>query len=394
MADRIICFALLLLGQATSLSAQMVRGMMIALALALTASASMAAKVEQPLRVIAIDVEGGAATLYITPQGHSLLIDAGWPAGMGGRRPTPGTTPPTSPSSAQRIAAAVKSAGLTRIDNLLISHYHADHIGGAVELMSLVPARTVIDHGPNRQQIPADASPRAIAAAPATFYPGYLAAIGDRPHRVMKPGETLRIDDMKVTAVDSDGAILRAPLAGAGAPGVGCASATSSDDLGGEENPRSLGVLIRWGHARLLSLADTTWNLENRLACPRNLIGPVDLMFADNHGSDNANSPILVNSVRPRVIVFANGPTKGAGAQSFATAMGSSRIKGVWQIHFAEQHPEQNAPAANIANLGGDPDDMSPIWIAVFKDGALTITNPRTGASVDYPAKQRMGGGG
>jgi competence protein ComEC len=360
---------------------------LVTAALALTVTTSMAAKIEQPLRIISIDVEGGAATLYVTPQGHSLLIDTGWPAGMGGVRLAPGETAPATPSSAERIAAAVKAAGLTRIDDLLITHYHVDHVGGAVELMSLVPVGTLIDHGPNREQIPEGANPRAIAAAPATTYPKYLAAIGDRRHRVMRPGETLELDDMRVTVVDSDGEILKTPLAKGGEPGAGCASATRNDNLGGEENQRSLGVLVTYGRARVLSLADTTWNLENRLVCPRDLIGPVDLMFADNHGSDNSNSPVLVNSVRPRVIVFGNGPTKGAAAQSIATATASARIEGVWQIHLAEQHPQQNAPPEHIANLSGGPDAMHPLSIAIFTDGALALTNPRTGATTKYPVK-------
>jgi competence protein ComEC len=360
---------------------QLVARMMFAAALVLTTTTAAAARNQQPLRIIALDVEGGAATLYVTPQKHSLLIDAGWPSGMGGVRPAPGETAQATPSSAERIAAAVKAAGLDRIDYLLITHYHVDHVGGAVELLSLVPVGTVIDHGPNREQIPEGASPRAVAAAPATTYPKYLAAIGNRPHRVMKPGEVLRIDEMQVTAVDSDGEILTTPLANGAAPGAGCATATTDDNLGGEENPRSLGVLITWGHARVLSLGDTTWNLENRLVCPRNLIGPVDVMFADNHGSENANSPVLVNSVRPRLIVFANGPAKGAAAQSIATATASPRIEGVWQIHFAEQHPDQNVPAERIANPAGQPDAMHPLLIALSKDGALRVTNPRTGAT-------------
>jgi competence protein ComEC len=352
---------------------------------ALALHATVAAAAEQPLQVIAIDVEGGAATLYVTPRGHSLLIDTGWPAGMVGRPPAPNMAPLATPSSAQRIAAAARAAGLTGIDDVLISHYHADHVGGAAELMSLIPVGTVIDHGPNREQIPVGANAHAIASAPATLYPQYLAAIGDRPHRVMKPGDTLKIDDMRVTAVDSDGAILEAPLPGSGAPEAVCLSATRNDHVGDDENIRSLGVLISWGRARLLSLADSTWNLENSLVCPHDLIGPVDLMFADNHGSDNANSPTLVNSVRPRVMVFGNGPTKGAGAQSFATAMASPRIQGVWQVHFAEQHPDQNPPPGQIANLAGDPAATYPIRIAVFKNGALILSNPRTGTSVSYP---------
>jgi len=335
------------------------------------------------LAITTIDVEGGAATLYVTPQGHSLLIDTGWPSGMGGIRPEPGETLPPTPSSAERIVAVVRAAGLTRIDYLLITHYHVDHIGGAVELMSLLPVGTVIDHGPNREQPAQNASPRALAAAPATHYPKYLEAIGQRPHRVLQPGDTLSIDEMKITAVNSDGAVLKTPL-GQGQPGAGCDRATTNDDLGGEENPRSLGVLITYGRARVLSLGDTTWNVENRLVCPRDLIGPVDLMFADNHGSDNANSPQLVNTVQPRVVVFQNGPTKGAAAQSISTALASPRIRGVWQVHFSEQHPEVNAPPANIANLSGRGDVRYSLQIAVDRNGDLALTNPRTGTTTRY----------
>jgi beta-lactamase superfamily II metal-dependent hydrolase len=357
------------------------------LATVFSLSIAASAQAGKPLRVVAIDVEGGSATLYVTPQGHSLLIDAGWPAGLGGRRPAAGAAPPPTPSSAERIATAVKAAGLNHIDDLLISHYHTDHVGGAVELMGLIPVGTVIDHGPNREEIPAGAGPRAVTYAPATLYPRYLAAIGGRPHRVMKPGDMLRIDDLTVTAVDSDRAVLSTPLASGGESGSGCASATTNDDLGGEENPRSLGVLIRWGRTRILSLADTTWNVENSLACPHDMIGPVDMMFADNHGSDNANSPALVNTVRPRVVIFGNGPTKGAGARSLATAMASPRVQGVWQIHLAEQHPTENAPAEHIANLPGSTDAMNSIPIAVFKSGAIRVTNLRTGQTVIYPPR-------
>jgi competence protein ComEC len=62
------------------------------------------------LKIIAIDVEGGAAVLFVTPEGKSLLIDTGWPPGIGGPRPAPGAPPPPPmPSSADRIAAAAAS---------------------------------------------------------------------------------------------------------------------------------------------------------------------------------------------------------------------------------------------------------------------------------------------
>jgi len=350
-------------------------------ALMLLCMAGSAAFAADTLKITAIDVEGGFATLYVTPRGHSLLIDTGWPAGMGGVRP--GQSAPPTPSSAERIAAAVKAAGLARIDFLLVTHYHVDHVGGAVELLSLLPVGTVLDHGPNREASTPDANPKFLAMEPATLYPRYLQAIGRRPHRVMKPGETLSIDGLMITTVNSDGAVLVAPL-GKGEPGTGCAAATTNDDLGGEENPRSLGVLMTWGRARILSLGDTTWNVENSLVCPRDLIGPVDLMFADNHGTENANSPTLLGTVQPRAVVFNNGAAKGAAAQSIAAVQASPRIKGIWQLHFAEQHPDVNAPQDNIVNLSGREDDRHPLQIAVDRDGSLVFTNPRTGASTRY----------
>src|SRR3954468_5000628 len=335
------------------------------------------------LKITAIDVEGGFATLYVTPQGHSLLIDTGWPTGMGGVKPEAGETLPPTPSSAERIAATVKAAGLKGIDYLLVTHYHVDHVGGAVELMSLIPVGTVLDHGPNREELAPNANPKFLGMAPATLYPKYLEAIGSRPHRVLKPGESLSMDAMKITVVDSDGEVPQSPL-GKGEPGANCAASTTNDTLGGEENPRSLGVLVTWGKARLLSLGDTTWNVENRLACPRDLIGPVDLMFADNHGTENANSPNLVNSVQPRVVVYNNGAAKGAAVPSIQTAQASPRIKGIWQIHYAELHPDVNAPQANIINLSGRQDERQPLQISVSRDGGMDFTNPRTGVTTHY----------
>lgn len=362
-------------------------------ALAATASLALAgaawAADRNVLRIIPVDVEGGAASLYITPQGHSLLIDTGFPAGAGGPRPAPGAPqPPPTSSSAERIATAARAAGLTRIDYLLLSHYHLDHIGGAPELMQLIPIGTLIDHGPARESPSATATPAQAANSPGTRYPAFLAAFGNRPHRVMKPGDTLKIDDLLLTAVDSDREIPARPLAGGGQPGVNCTAATTNDNEGGEENPRSLGIAFTWGRARVLSLGDTTWNVENRLVCPRDLIGPVDLMFVDNHGTSNSNSPQLINTVRPTVMVVNNGPVKGADAATFDTLAASPTIKGVWQVHFATRSPEKNAPADQIANLEG-PDAINPLQIEVRKDGSIKMINPRNGFTKTYPKAAR-----
>ena len=85
-----------------------------------------------------IDVEGGQATLITSPSGESLLVDTGY-VGFNDR-------------DADRIAAAVKQAGLSRIDYLVVTHYHADHVGGVPALAARVPIRTFVDHGPTVEQ--------------------------------------------------------------------------------------------------------------------------------------------------------------------------------------------------------------------------------------------------
>jgi beta-lactamase superfamily II metal-dependent hydrolase len=352
----------------------MMRKLLLA-ACALAGLAS-AAPAEDPLRVIFVDVEGGAAALYVTPQGHSLLIDTGWPAGIGGPRPAPGTTAPPSPSSAERIVTAAKAAGLGKIDYLLVTHYHIDHVGGVAELVKLFPIGTVIDHGPNREELAPGASPQAAAFAPATLYPKYLAAIAGHTHRAMKAGETLRIDDLLLTAIDSDREVIKRPVPGAGAPGVGCDKLPPDPPLGGEENPRSLGILFSFGKARLLSLGDTTMDVENKLVCPRNLIGRVDVMVADNHGSSNSNSPALLNSIAPRLFVMQNGFAKGADPETYPTVMRSPRIEAIWQIHTSRKAADLNPPVGQIANPGEGADAMRPLELAVRKDGTVKVTAP------------------
>src|SRR5689334_4513761 len=67
------------------------------------------------LDIYFVDTEGGAATLIVTPAGESVLIDCGNPGSR----------------DAERIYRTAVGAGLKAIDNLIITHWHSDHYGGA-----------------------------------------------------------------------------------------------------------------------------------------------------------------------------------------------------------------------------------------------------------------------
>src|SRR5918993_2817415 len=91
-----------------------------ALVILLCALARPAAQTAKPLDIYFIDVEGGQATLFVTPSGESMLIDTGYP-GFEDR-------------DVNRVLAAAKLAGLSRLDYLLVTHYHNDHVGNAAAI--------------------------------------------------------------------------------------------------------------------------------------------------------------------------------------------------------------------------------------------------------------------
>src|SRR5437879_2890019 len=91
------------------------------------------------LDIYVVDVEGGNGVLFVSPSGESVLIDTG-NGGDGAKR------------DADRIVAAAHDAGLKQIDHLILTHYHADHIGGLLELASRIPIKHFIDHGPMNMQ--------------------------------------------------------------------------------------------------------------------------------------------------------------------------------------------------------------------------------------------------
>ena len=367
----------------------------IACLLAVTCSVAPAlaqSRTAKPLQIYVIDVEGGNATLFVSSTGESLLIDTG----NGGAV--------AAPRDAGRIMEAVKDAGLTRIDHLIITHWHGDHFGGLAELAKQIPIKHYYDHGPNVQ--PGQAADDFLKNV-------YSELIAKAQHTVLKAGDKIPLAGVDVIVVLSAGEPIKAPLKGAGAPNPYCASFTKGDN--NAEDPMSVGIHLTFGRFRTIHLGDNTKNKEFELMCPNNRIGTVDLLLGLHHGQASSNSPVLVHALRPRVGIMNDGTRKGGEPETMKTVFASPGLEDLWQMHFSLlSGQEYTAPGAFIANGVDQPGDAMPIgtWtpplpgqqappapvhngkanffkVTAQQDGTFTVTNTRNNFSKTY----RAGGG-
>jgi beta-lactamase superfamily II metal-dependent hydrolase len=358
------------------------------LALACSAAPALAQnRAGKPLTIYVVDVEGGNAVLFVSPTGESLLMDTGNAGAV------------AAPRDAGRIMEAVHDAGLTQIDNLIITHWHGDHFGGLSELAKQIPIKHFYDHGPNVQ--PGQAADDFLKTT-------YAELTAKAQHTVLKPGDKIPFGAANITTVISAGMPIAQPLKGAGQRNPECASFQPIDN--NAEDPMSVGILLTYGKFKTLHIGDNTRNKEFELACPINKIGTVDLMLGMHHGQSSSNSPVLVHAVRPRVVIINDGTRKGGEPFTMQSLFSSPGLEDVWEMHFSMlSGQEYTVPGAFIANTIDQPDAAMPIaaWtpppqgqqappapvhngksysirVAAQQDGTFTVTNTRNNFSKTY----------
>jgi beta-lactamase superfamily II metal-dependent hydrolase len=282
------------------------------------------------LDIYFIDVEGGAATLIVTPEKESLLMDCGWKE--------------KDQRDAKRILYVAKQlAGLSEIDYFVASHFHTDHFGAILQLSELIPVHKFYDH--------------AVMAPTQEYdkelYPDYQKASSGK-RQLLKPGDVIPLRreavPVRLTCVASDGKVI-SKTAGVGAgPNPFCKDA-KLQEVDPSDNAKSIALLLSFGQFEFLVCGDLTWNIEQKLVCPENRVGKIDLFMVTHHGMNISNNPVLVRAIQPTVTVMCNGPKKGGHPETVALLKDISSIEANYQLHRnIETSTGQNTDRAYVAN--------------------------------------------
>lgn len=331
-----------------------------------------AAGVEDPrLQIHWVDVEGGAATLIVTPTGESVLIDTGMPGGR-------------DPGRIHRVAR--ESAGLKMIDHLVVTHMHIDHFGGAAELSSLIPIGHVHDNGIPDRDPDGNAG---NASFPLTIKPYREMEVARRS--VVTPGVEILEKPLKAgtpkLSLRVIGAKQQFPKVKVAQANPACAD-RQTRPVDTSDNANSIVLLLEYGEFRFFVGGDLTWNVESELVCPTDLVGKVSVYQANHHGLDVSNNPLLVQSLAPVVAVMSNGTSKGCGPGTFKTLQALPSLKALYQIHKNLRNDREiNTREEWIANLESTC-AANPILLKVAPDSkTFTFSIPAKGHSATYSSR-------
>jgi len=211
------------------------------------------------LHVTVLDIGQGDAILVEAPSGATMLVDGG---------PDPELT-------LRRLGANLPFFA-RRIDLLVLSHPHQDHVAGLMEVLERFRVGAVIHAGiayenPAYERLLTDAKHASVPVAIART--GHIIALD--------PATSVQV--LYPTEADAE-----APLPD------------------GDINNGSVVLLLRHGGFAALLSGDAESPVEAFLVA-RDLLPPVDLLKVGHHGSNSSTTPGLLDATRPSVAVISSG---------------------------------------------------------------------------------------
>ncbi len=212
------------------------------------------------LEIHHIDVEQADSTLIITPEREIILVDTGdWR------------------QSGQGVIDYLDEHDIDRIDHLVATHAHADHIGGHDE---------IIEHYENERDGIGAAYDSGVPHTSAT-YDRYLDAIEEHDVDLfeVQEGDELPIEEDQLT-----GTILNPP------------EGDSGDDL----HYNSVAIAFEFGEFRYLTTGDAEVDAEDRMVEEWSEELEADAYHAGHHGSSTSSTQPFIDEVDPSIAIISS----------------------------------------------------------------------------------------
>lgn len=280
------------------------------------------------LDIYFIDVEGGAATLMVTPAGESLLIDSGYPDNGGRDR--------------DRILHVLRDvAKQDHLDHAAVTHWHLDHYGNHAALAAQIKIHNFWDRGiPEKLAEDGNFEKKMV---------DYRAASQNKS-KTVKAGDMLPLKSDKTPLSLKIVTASREVIPNIGEPNP-FAKDFKPPENDPSDNAASVSFLTKFGKFSFLCCGDLTHQIEMKLMTPNNPLGKVELFMVTHHGLGVSNHPVLVLAIDPRVCVMCNGPTKGCDASTNVTLRQVKSLQAIYQLHRnVKLKPDEQTPVEFIAN--------------------------------------------